>query len=508
MGVPPLAPGAGAGRIVAMPWSPELVDRLPVGLVLVDDDGCVRAANHQAQDLFSRPLRIGLRIEALAEAVPHPVGWERLAPGSEALLAIGPRLVRLRCEIDRGMRAWILQDISEEFRLRAKLAEQASSIAHANDAFLVLSQDGIVRYANEHAEGERGAGPGGLVGLRLHEIERTANAAYEQPRDQDLDAVRARLASVVQSGRPLRYHAWHRRLDAGELPVEVCLRPHRLSHEQVVLMTARDDSRRLMHLQALTQAKAEAEQANRTKSAFLAITSHELRTPLTGIIGFCELLQLEIPGESEDAQRYLRLIGDSSQSLLGIINDILDLSKIEARTLELKPGFAEPDQVLDLIVRLWRPRAEAKGLEFVRRPSAGRIDRISTDVQRLRQMLENLVGNAVKFTDRGRVVLAVDAVADGIEFTISDTGPGIPEEARDSIFKAFWQAADHTTRAVGGNGLGLYITRSLATLLGGRVWLDGSGADGSVFKLHLPRTIGSKPSGRILKSDLWLRPVP
>ncbi len=491
-----------------MPWSPELVERLPVGLILVDADGCVRAANHKAQELFARPLRTGLRIEALAEAVPHPVGWERSAPGAEALLAVGSRLVRLRCEAEGPFRAWVLEDISEEFRLRARLAEQASSIAHANEAFVVLSLDGLLRYANEHAEGERGAAPGGLVGLRLHEIERTANQAYDQPRDQDAEAVRNRLQSVIQSGKPLRYHAWHRRLDGGELPVEVCLRPHRLSHEQVVLMTARDDSRRLMHLQALTQAKAEAEQANRTKSAFLAITSHELRTPLTGIIGFCELLQLEIPAGSEDAQRYLRLIADSSQSLLGIINDILDLSKIEARTLEVKPGFADPEQLLDLILRLWRPRAEAKGLEIVRRPALARIERISTDVQRLRQMLENLVGNAVKFTDRGTVTLAVEAVPDGIEFTITDSGPGIPEEAQAAIFKAFWQAADHTTRAVGGNGLGLYITRSLAALLGGRVWLECSGPEGSVFKLQLPRSIGAKPSGRILRSDLWLRPVP
>jgi signal transduction histidine kinase len=217
---------------------------------------------------------------------------------------------------------------------------------------------------------------------------------------------------VVKNGGVYRYNAWHNHRGGGEHPVEVHMRPHRLSSETVVLTTAHDDARRLMHLQALTQAKAEAESANRAKSAFLAITSHELRTPLTGIIGFCELLQLEKTDANPQTQKYLKLIAESSHSLLAIINDILDFSKIESRTLDIRPVNVDPDQVLDLIARAWRERAGVRGLKFVRQASTGVQVSCTSDPLRMRQMLDNLIGNAVKFTERGRIEIGLEYLAD------------------------------------------------------------------------------------------------
>jgi signal transduction histidine kinase len=118
--------------------------------------------------------------------------------------------------------------------------------------------------------------------------------------------------------------------------------------------------------------------------------------------------------------------------------------------------------------------------------------------------LDNLLSNAVKFTERGRIELSADYLDDAVELTIADTGPGIPEDIRDRLFKAFWQAADHHTRATGGNGLGLYICKSLGELMGGRVWLHLATTGGSVFKIRLPKIAAVRPSGRLMKSDVWL----
>ncbi len=415
------------------------------------------------------------------------------------MVVSGGRLIEIEAQStpDGGL-IWFLQDRSAEMRLRSQLSEEASFLAHSHEAFMVVDQHGFIRYANHFCERERGHDTNALIGRNLAQVERLCSPSYEDPREVSGADLRARLQTVVKDGSPVTYNAWHRRVDGGEIPVEATLRPHRMSYETVVLLTARDDSRRLLHLQALVQAKAEAEAASRAKSAFLAVTSHELRTPLTGIMGFCELLQLEFPNTSGDAGKYLQLITESSQSLLAIINDIVDLSKIESRTLEIRPGPVEADQVLDTTAELWRERAVAKGLTLVRKPSKGQPGRIITDAQRLRQMLDSLVSNAVKFTDHGEIQLSLEHVSDGVEFTIQDTGGGIPADIRESVFQAFWQAADHHTRATGGQGLGLYICRNLAELLGGRAWLESSSTSGSIFKLKLPHSTTTRMSGRML----------
>ncbi len=432
-----------------------------------------------------------------------------LGPGHQMVLVIASRL--LECSVINagdGL-AWMLRDISAELRLLAQLAEEASLLAHGVDAFFIIDRNGMIRYANAVAEAERGAPLGGLVGRNLANLERLCTGSYQDPKPQDQAALTLRLGQIASSGSPLRYPALHARLDGTEIPVDCALRPHRLRNESVLLLNARDDSPRLMHLQALIKAKGEAETANRAKSAFLAITSHELRTPLTGIIGFCELLQLEV-GTAPLAIReaslgYLKLIAESSSSLLVIINDIMDLAKIESRTLEIRPGIVDPLHQLKICETLWQERSHAKGLKLVLRPPSGTHQMISTDAQRLRQILENLISNAVKFTTSGRVEISCTHLADAVEFTVADTGPGIPAENQESIFKAFWQSADHHTRAQGGTGLGLYFCASVAGLLGGKVWLAHSSAAGSVFKLYLPRASTPRPSARLLKSDQWIR---
>jgi len=504
LGVPPVEARVAT---LAARLPPDLGDRLPIGLCNFSPDGRLLHANPAAQRLLGQVLGLNETRDGLVARLEAGCAeLQRLLPGGRLVVVAGGRLLEVESQANAdGGFLWLLTDASAELRLRAQLAEEGGQLAHSHEAFIVIGLNGIVRFANRCGERERGYAEGELVGVGLCSLERPCGPGYEDPRALTDEELAARLHGVVRDGGVLRYNAWHRRRDGGELPVEASMHPHRLGSEQVVLLSVRDDSRRLMHIQALTQAKHEAETANRAKSAFLAITSHELRTPLTGIMGFCELLGLEVPEGNGDARSYLKLIADSSQSLLTIINDILDLSKIEARTLEIRPVVTDVEQLVDRTLAGWVNRIQGKGLILSRAPSRGTPSPVNTDPQRLRQMLDNLLSNAFKFTEQGTIELAVLHAPDGVEFTVTDSGCGISAERRDQLFTAFWQAADHHTRANGGNGLGLYISRSIAELLGGRCWLEATGSTGSVFKLRIPRSTTMRHSARLLKSDVWIR---
>ena len=499
-------------RLHTVPQLADLADLVPMGVCAFDSADRLVYANALAQELLGSACFVGALRPTLINALGVAgIDLEQLAEGAKVVVVVGSRLLEITAQSAPQGRMWLVQDVSSDLRLRAQLAEQASFLAHSHEAFLIVDRVGTIRYANQHAERERGFVGNGMVGLNLAALERPCSPSYHDPRSQSIEEVRLRCDDITRTGGPLRYNAPHRRQDGSELPVEASLRPHRLSNETVLLLAARDDSRRLMHLQALIQAKGEAESANRAKSAFLAITSHELRTPLTGIIGFCELLQMEVeaaPTEvAERCQKYLKLVSESSISLQRIISDIVDLAKIEARTIEIRPGTVDADRVMDTACAWWAPRAAEKAVELRRLPTRGEPTRLSTDAQRLRQLLDNLLSNAVKFTESGRIEIGLEHAADSVVFTVADTGCGVPDEAREHIFHAFWQAEDHHTRASGGNGLGLYICGSIASLLGGKVWLERTSSAGSVFKLSLPRAVAARASGRILKSDAWLKPV-
>ncbi len=488
----------------------DLAERLPLGVCTFDADDRLAYANPAARKLLDCPLPRTLSRSAMIASLGEGcAGLHALNPGSRMVVPAAGRLLEIEVqEIEGGGRLWLVVDHSIELRLRAQLAEEASFLAHSHEAFMVIDLTGFIRYANEFCERERGFEPGALVGKGLADLERLCTATYEKPQAQTITEVQARMREVVKNGGVYRYNAWHHHRGGGEHPVEVHMRPHRLSSETVVLTTAHDDARRLMHLQALTQAKAEAESANRAKSAFLAITSHELRTPLTGIIGFCELLQLEKADANVQTQKYLKLIAESSHSLLAIINDILDFSKIESRTLDIRPIRVDPDQVLDISAQIWRERAGVRGIKLIRQPTRGTPVGCTSDPLRMRQMLDNLLGNAVKFTERGRIEIGLEYLSESIEFTISDTGIGIPEAARGNLFQAFWQAADATTRAAGGAGLGLYICRNLGEMLGGKVWLQASSPLGSTFKMRLPQVCsgaGTRFNARVRTSGMWVK---
>jgi PAS domain S-box-containing protein len=250
----------------------------------------------------------------------------------------------------------------------------------------------------------------------------------------------------------------------------------------------RDVTERKALEDALTDARDKAEAASRAKSGFLATMSHEIRTPMNGVLGMARLL-METKLHPEQ-RTYAEAIQQSGVALLSLIEDILDFSKIESGTVTLEEDEIEPRQIVEGVVELLAPRAHAKGIELVAVISPDAPELIRIDGIRLRQVLTNLVGNAIKFTERGGVRVDMRLV-DGRErrflrFEVRDTGVGVPAEKRVEIFEEFVQADSSHARRFGGSGLGLAISKRLVAAMGGEIGVDPAPGGGSIFWFSLP----------------------
>ncbi|NGZ07267.1 MAG: response regulator [Magnetococcales bacterium] len=278
--------------------------------------------------------------------------------------------------------------------------------------------------------------------------------------------------------------------------VEMRVTPLTWEGQPAFLAALRDITDRKQVEQELSRAKEEAERANQAKSAFLATMSHEIRTPLNAIIGMSELMRAS--DSIAEWREGLGVIRESGQALLTLINDVLDLAKIESGAEERQDERFSPRALIEGIHRIMHlPAVEQKGLKWTAFVTEGVPQQVIGDVRRIRQVLINLSGNAIKFTQQGGVRIAVDVESRTEErvvlhFSVADSGIGIPHDKQQVIFEAFTQADPTIGRRFGGTGLGLAISMRLTRLMEGRLWVESVPGAGSCFHLSVPLTVAEE----------------
>ncbi|WP_445371329.1 CHASE domain-containing protein [Methylomonas sp. HW2-6] len=291
--------------------------------------------------------------------------------------------------------------------------------------------------------------------------------------------------------------------DGREIPVSQILLLHRdeAGNPQMLSTIMRDITEQKQYLVSLEDAKQVAEGLAKTKSEFLANMSHEIRTPMNGIIGLSKLaLDKELPVEVRD---YLEKINASSESLLGILNDILDFSKLEAGKLTIDQQHFNLKTLLDNLYSLFSHRAAEKALALTIDIAEDTPADLIGDALRLQQILANLIGNAIKFTERGRIGIHIKPLAQEgssarLSFAVADSGIGITEEDQSRLFQPFSQVDGSATRRFGGTGLGLAITKQLLELMGSQLKIDSTPGQGSTFHFVLPTVLASAPSPHVI----------
>jgi two-component system sensor histidine kinase/response regulator len=365
----------------------------------------------------------------------------------------------------------------EEIRAGEEINQAILATAH--EAFVVIDPDSVIRQWNRQAETTFGWTAAEAIGRRL-----TDTVIPPQFRAAHLAGVR-RFIETGQAeifNRRLELSALHR--DGHEFPVEITIAPVHLGNSYLFGAFVHDITERRKAKEELERAKRLAEAASQAKSAFLANMSHEIRTPMNAIIGMTELL---LDGDLSPTQReYLSMVQESGESLLAVINDILDFSKIEAGRFTLDEATFDLRESLGDTMKSLAVRADRKSLELACHVDPRLPELVVGDKHRLRQVIVNLVGNAIKFTDRGEVVLDArcESHHDGemtVRFTTRDTGIGIPLDKQRLIFNAFEQADESTSRRFGGTGLGLAISSRLVELMSGRIWVESEVGQGSQF---------------------------
>jgi PAS domain S-box-containing protein len=385
-------------------------------------------------------------------------------------------------------------------RLRDQQFYTRSLIESNIDAIMTTDPQGIITDLNKQMEALTGCTRDELIGAPFKNY-------FTDP-----ERAEAGIKLVLSEKKVTNYELTARTRDGKETVVSYNAttfydRDRRL---QGVFAAARDVTERKRLDHALEEAKEAAEDANRAKSDFLARMSHEIRTPMNAIIGMADLLWET--SLSSEQREYVRIFRKAGSQLLDLINDILDLSKVESGHLTLESLDFDLGEVLDKTLEIMAIRAHEKGVELALRIAPEIPTVLVGDPARLRQVLINLIGNAIKFTEKGEVIVRVErdpeaGAAGLLRFAVCDTGIGIPEEARELIFAPYSQVDTSTTRKFGGTGLGLAISRRVVELMQGRIWAESSIGTGSTFYFTAQFAAGSKPILRVPSGPRDLKDV-
>lgn len=391
------------------------------------------------------------------------------------MLLVGATAVLLMYLWNRGLRREISKRLEVENALKSATSEAEvlmKAVESSQNGFALLDRDGSFVYLNNaHVLIFGYDDAAELLGRSWKTLYDTE--AVEQVEGEAMSALQVagtwngELLAVRPDGSNFVEEIWLTALPDGGLICE-----------------CQDIGERVEFVKQLQNAKERADLANRAKSEFLATMSHEIRTPMNGVLGMVSVLKSQNLNPSQESS--VQVIKESGEALLDILNDILDLSKIEAGKVELEIETFSVERLLDMTAELWRSRAHSKGLDFLIKNNIRDYDSVRNDGSRLRQVLFNLISNAIKYTETGEVAISVDErlVGDGrveLRFEVSDTGIGLPSEHQAKLFKPFSQADSSTTRKYGGTGLGLAICKKIVELMGGEIGILSTVGEGTTF---------------------------
>ena len=374
--------------------------------------------------------------------------------------------------------------LARKRRLLADLADRERQLAllanNVTDAVLRFDLDGTCVDASPSVREV-------LARSREDFIGRSATALTHPESSDQIAAVTAQLLTGEIDKQRFTYRRLKDYPDGTPVYIEAdcaVVRHPETGAREAIIVCARDVSERVVLERQLKRARRHAENAAAAKSQFLANMSHEIRTPMNGVLGFAELLQRS--DLTAEQQRQLALIRESGESMMRLLNDILDISKIEAGQIAVQNEAVDLRELIGGCVSLHSANAERKGIDLTSRIAPDLPPMIVSDTLRLRQILLNLIGNAVKFTSHGSVRIEAGVEDDTVVLSVTDTGVGIAPAGIAEIFEPFRQADGTTARQFGGTGLGLTISRQLATLLGGTLSVTSEPGHGSCFTLAVP----------------------